>query len=101
MRRDLIARLAWEAGARPTTLSRREMLLASLATGASLMLANRPKAALGKGAPRVVIIGAGLGGLSCGYQLVRAGARVTVVEARPWVGGRVHSLGTFLQGQIV
>lgn len=101
MGRHLIARLAWEAGARPTTLSRREMLLASLATGASLMLANRPKAALGKGAPRVVIIGAGLGGLSCGYQLVRAGARVTVVEARPWVGGRVHSLGTFLQGQIV
>jgi monoamine oxidase len=77
------------------------MLLASLAAGASLMLANRPKAALGKGAPRVVIIGAGLGGLSCGYQLIRAGAHVTVVEARAWVGGRVHSLDTFLKGQIV
>jgi len=98
---SLIARLAWEAGAWPSSLSRREMLLASLATGASLMLANRPRAALGRGAPRVVVIGAGLGGLSCGYQLVRAGARVTVVEARPWVGGRVHSLDTFLKGQIV
>ena len=82
-------------------IARRQMLLASLAAGASLMLPMRPKAALGKGAPRVVIIGAGLGGLSCGYQLVRAGAQVTVLEARPWVGGRVHSLHTFLPGQIV
>lgn len=43
-------------------IARRQMLLASLAAGASLMLPMRPKAALGKGAPRVVIIGAGLGG---------------------------------------
>ena len=39
--------------------------------------------------------------MSCSYQLVRAGGDVTVLEARPWVGGRVHSLENFLPGQIV
>jgi phytoene desaturase len=38
--------------------------------------------------PRVIVIGAGVGGLAVAAQLARAGARVTVVEKNPRPGGR-------------
>lgn len=40
---------------------------------------------------KVVIIGAGPAGLSCGYELVKAGADVEVYEASPYVGGMARS----------
>lgn len=40
---------------------------------------------------RAVVIGAGLAGLAAADELVRAGAEVTVLEARDRVGGRVWS----------
>lgn len=43
----------------------------------------------GGGEPDVVIVGAGVAGLSCAAALARSGLRVTVVEARDRVGGRV------------
>lgn len=39
----------------------------------------------------VVILGGGLAGLSCGYELVRAGHRVTILEREPHVGGMASS----------
>jgi len=42
--------------------------------------------------PKVVIIGAGLAGLTVAYRLHQKGYPVTVYEARPRVGGRVHSV---------
>ena len=102
MGRSLISKLVRGAGARPSAFSRREFLLSSLAAGASLMLADRQRGAAARnGAPRVVIIGAGFGGLSCAYQLQRAGAQVTVLEARQRIGGRVHSLENLLPGKRV
>lgn len=41
---------------------------------------------------RVVVLGAGLAGLSAAYQLTRAGHDVTILEARTRAGGRVHTL---------
>lgn len=49
---------------------------------------------------RVVVVGAGLAGLSAAYELGRSGAEVTVVEARDRVGGRVHTVRSpFAAGQ--
>jgi monoamine oxidase len=49
---------------------------------------------------RVVVAGAGLAGLTAARCLERAGARVTVIEARSRVGGRVHTIReSFGEGQ--
>lgn len=42
--------------------------------------------------PRVVVVGAGFAGLACASELTGLGLRVTVLEARDRVGGRVQSL---------
>ncbi|HEX2918324.1 MAG TPA: FAD-dependent oxidoreductase, partial [Edaphobacter sp.] len=39
----------------------------------------------------VIVIGAGLSGLSAAVALSRAGARVSVFERRPYIGGRAYS----------
>lgn len=40
---------------------------------------------------RVIVIGAGVSGLAAAKTLHEAGAQVTVLEARPRIGGRVHT----------
>lgn len=68
-------------------LNRRQFLLAAsalLGAGASLR-------ARGAAGADVVVVGAGLSGLSAALTLEQAGARVQVVESRQRVGGRVLS----------
>jgi monoamine oxidase len=53
-------------------------------------------------APRIVVVGAGLAGLTCAYRLKQAGYAATVHEASDRVGGRCWTLrGAFADGQIV
>jgi monoamine oxidase len=40
----------------------------------------------------VLVVGAGVAGLSAAFRLTRAGLTVTVVEARDRIGGRLHTL---------
>lgn len=42
--------------------------------------------------PHVGVIGAGLAGLRCAEVLIEGGAKVTLLEARDRVGGRVSSV---------
>lgn len=49
---------------------------------------------------KVTVIGAGLAGLSAAFDLHRDGWKVTVLEARERVGGRVHSLRCFSDGLV-
>ena len=39
----------------------------------------------------VVILGGGLAGLSCGYEMAKAGLKVTILEREPVVGGMANS----------
>jgi monoamine oxidase len=48
---------------------------------------------------KVIVIGAGLAGLSAAYELSQAGHEVTVLEARTRPGGRVFTIrGQFADG---
>lgn len=40
----------------------------------------------------VIVIGAGAAGLACAQELVKAGKRVVILEARNRIGGRVHTI---------
>lgn len=63
------------------------------------MLVRRAQAAT---APRVVVVGAGVAGLTAAWRLQQAGIVAPVIEAGDRVGGRMFTLrDTFPNGQIV
>jgi monoamine oxidase len=89
--RSLYARLA-DRYAPERGIDRREMIRRSLAAAAGVLLSERLSPAFARtSGPRVVVIGAGFAGLTAAYELSRAGADVTVLEARNRIGGRVIS----------
>lgn len=79
-------------------LSRRDLLRLAVVSPSAFAALLRDLSAAGKGLtpasePKtVIVIGAGLAGLSAGYELAQAGHRVTVLEARQRAGGRVLTL---------
>jgi monoamine oxidase len=87
-------------------MKRRDFLKQAIIASAALSapplntFAFSPGALQRRGVPkRVIIIGAGLAGLSAAYELTQAGHDVTVLEARTRPGGRVHTLrGAFSEG---
>src|SRR5260221_14175340 len=72
---------------RARRLSRRDFLRLSLAAAGTLAFRPRP-AANQATAPRIVIVGAGLAGLACAYQLKQAGYSAQIYEASNRIGGR-------------
>lgn len=44
-----------------------------------------------RAAPRVVVVGGGLAGISAAAALAERGASVHLLEAKPWLGGATHS----------
>jgi monoamine oxidase len=75
---------------------------AGLATGATALWSlGRGPLARGANAPRVVVVGAGLAGLTCAYRLQQARVDATVYEAAGRVGGRCWTIyDAFAEGQI-
>ena len=73
---------------------RRFMRTAAAAGGAATVASVLPRlpSAIGRGLPRVVVVGAGLAGLTAAYQLKKAGVEATVFEARRRLGGRILSV---------
>ncbi|MFP2931865.1 FAD-dependent oxidoreductase [Pyxidicoccus sp. 3LG] len=71
-------------------LNRRGFLQWLAVTGAGLAL---PACVHGRGGGdrRVIVVGAGLAGLTAAYELVKRGYDVTVLEAQSRVGGRVRT----------
>ncbi len=87
---------------RARAVSRRDFLRVTGAGGALLAAAPAAMAAkTGGSSARVVIVGAGLAGLTCAYRLRQAGVTATVYEANSRLGGRCWSNRTdFAAGQI-
>jgi squalene-associated FAD-dependent desaturase len=52
---------------------------------------KEPALSLPNGAPSVIVVGGGLAGQAAACHLVDAGLRVTLIEKRPFLGGRVYS----------
>ena len=82
--------------------SRRELLRRGAAAGIGLTALGRlAPAARGAASPRIVIVGAGLAGLSCAYRLRQAGYVAQIYEASNRVGGRCWTgRGDFSDGQL-
>jgi len=108
MARSLYARLS-RRYRRPqaTAFDRREFLKIALAASTGLLLSGVPGLArtgtfrgVGRGR-KVIVVGAGFGGLACAHELLSAGYEVVVLEARNRIGGRVLSFSDMVPGKVV
>jgi monoamine oxidase len=88
----------------PAGVSRRTLVKASAAALSAIGLTSAgmapAKPALAEAAPQIVVVGAGLAGLTAAYQLAKAGYHATVYEAADRVGGRCYSDRSTFGGQV-
>jgi monoamine oxidase len=104
MARSVLMQEVQRAAARAAGPTRRELLRRAGAVGAAASLGSMarwlPEANAATG-PRIVVVGAGLAGLTCAYRLKQAGYSAQVHEASDRVGGRCWTIrGAFADGQI-
>lgn len=86
----------------PDAPTRRDVLKAALASAGGLLAHDSCRAAsVNADLPRVIVVGAGFAGLACSDELATAGYRVTIVEARNRIGGRVHTLRDLIKDKTI
>lgn len=94
---------AGEANGGGDGVSRRDLLRTGGALGASLAAAQfafrLPAARANPALPRVVVVGAGLAGVTAAYRLAQVGVPVSLYEARNRVGGRCWTATGFANRQ--
>ncbi|HET9675655.1 MAG TPA: NAD(P)/FAD-dependent oxidoreductase [Gaiellaceae bacterium] len=100
---DALQRITADVATEERRTSRRDFLRDAAAAGAATtafgVLASRARAATPPG--RVVVVGAGLAGLTAAYRLKQAGVVAEVHEASDRIGGRCWTLRDFFaEGQI-
>ncbi len=102
---ELLGMLA-EVKSRKFRTTRRRLLQGGLAFAGTMAAANFSKGgqrAMAQQTP-VLIVGAGIAGLTAAYRLTQAGVPVNVIEARNRVGGRIKTMakvaGTFLSADL-
>ncbi len=82
-------------------LRRRELLAGGAGLALAAALGGRLPRAIAASAPRIVVVGGGLAGLTCAYRLKQAGYRADLYEASDRLGGRCWTRrGDFAEGQI-
>ncbi|MDJ0589483.1 MAG: FAD-dependent oxidoreductase [Pleurocapsa sp. MO_226.B13] len=73
---------------------RRFLRLAALSFASAIAtttLSGSPQVQSQTPSPRIAIVGGGIAGLNAAYQLKKQGYQATVYEARPRLGGRIHT----------
>ena len=82
-------------------VTRRQVLGGAAAVGAAgaLAVASASSAAAEQSSPKVVVVGAGLAGLSCTYRLRKHGMRAMLYDAQDRLGGRCWSITDFFDNE--
>ena len=78
-------------------MTRRRFVAGAAALGCGIALSGCGSDGGARGRGRVVVVGAGLAGLTAAYELDRKGWEVTVIEARDRVGGRCRTFRSELR----
>ena len=99
---DLMQRAVGEIAADDVPgMTRAQLLRRAGAAGIGLTALGHVPSARGATGAKVVVVGAGLAGLTCAYRLKQAGHMAVIHEASDRIGGRCWTgRGVFAEGQI-